>query len=82
MSTEIQHLEQDLFDARHSAEQWEESHDIERDRANTAEAELVSVRAQLALALEAGLAECESLRDRLRKLSANYQEVLRSIPRD
>lgn len=82
MSTKIQQLEQDLFDARHKAEEWEESHDIERDRANAAEAELASVRAQLAAALEVGLAECEELRGRLRRYWADYQEVLRSIPRD
>jgi hypothetical protein len=81
MTTKVQ-LESDLFDARHSAEQWEESHDIERDRANAAEAEVAELRAQLALALVVGLAECEDLRAQLRVVRANYQEVLRGIPRD
>lgn len=46
------------------------------------EAECAWLRAQLALALDAGLVECESLRAQLRVVRTNYQEVLRSIPRD
>ena len=47
MSTKIQQLEQDLFDARHKAEEWEESHDIERDRASAAEAECARLQRML-----------------------------------
>lgn len=44
---EFQQLEHDLFEARHKAQEWEESHNIERDRATALEAECERLRRQM-----------------------------------
>jgi len=70
-------MQAELFEARHKADEWEESHNIELARADTLEAEVQELRAQLALALKVGLAECENLRARLQRSMTDYHQVLK-----
>ena len=56
MTTEVERLEHALYEARHKAEEWEESHDIELARAEAAEARVRELTDQVA-ALETVLKE-------------------------
>lgn len=77
LDAELSAAQAELFDAKHKAEEWEESHNIERARADALEAEVQELRARLALALEMGLAECENLRARLQRSMTDYHQVLK-----
>ncbi len=80
--TEIQQLEQDLFDARHKAEEWEESHNIERDRGTALEIQCERLElecAKLRAAIATQAAAARTLKGSRDALAARDQRILKSL---
>ena len=82
MTTKVQQLENDLFDARHKAEEWEESHNIERDRATALEIQCERLEiecAKLRAAIATQAAAVRTLESGRAVRAAHDQRTLNSL---